>query len=203
MQSDIINGEELTMKIVLFGDSQRQAYSGYGKHVEEVLRKEGHEVFQPEDNSRFSKYLLRQIADFRKEIQGADIIHFNAGHWDVGAMFSDGEPFTPLDEYLSNLRRIVQELKLITPHLIFATTSPVKPGHVDETNERIQEYNAAAVKLMKELNVRIDDLYPVVLETIEVGVKPYPDCIHATEEGKIIQGDQVLKVIHEEMETMK
>ncbi len=191
------------MKIVLFGDSQRQAYSGYGKHVEEVLRKEGHEVFQPEDNSRFTKYLLRQIADFRKEIKDADIIHFNAGHWDVGAMFSDGEPFTPLDEYLSNLRRIVQELKLITPHLIFATTSPVKLGHPDETNEMIQKYNAAAVKLMKELNVRIDDLYPVVLETMEVGVKPYPDCIHATEEGKIIQGNQVLKVIHEEMETMK
>ena len=39
------------MKIVLFGDSQRQQYSGYGKHVEEVLKKEGHEVFQPEDGS--------------------------------------------------------------------------------------------------------------------------------------------------------
>ena len=118
-------------------------------------------------------------------------------------MFSDGLPFTSLEEYLENLRRIVQELKLITPHLIFATTSPVRDGHINETNEMIQKYNAAAVKLMKELNVRIDDLYPVVWNTMDVGVKGYPDCIHATEKGKIIQGDQVLKVIHEEMETMK
>ena len=146
---------------------------------------------------------MRQIADFHNEIKDADIIHFNAGHWDVGAMFSDGLPFTSLEEYLENLRRIVQELKLITPHLIFATTSPVRDGHINETNEMIQKYNTAAVKLMKELNVRIDDLYPVVWNTMDVGVKGYPDCIHATEEGKIIQGDQVLKVIHEEMETMK
>ena len=32
------------MKIVLLGDSQRQTYCGYGKYVEEVLKKEGHEV---------------------------------------------------------------------------------------------------------------------------------------------------------------
>ena len=192
------------MKIVLFGDSQRQAYCGYGKHVEEVLRKEGHEVFQPEDNSRFSKYLLRQIVDFRKEIQDADIIHFNAGHWDVGVMFkSDNEPFTSLEEYLHNLRRIVAELKLITPHLIFATTSPVKPGHKDETNEMIEKYNAAATKLMNELGVRVNDIYSVVLPLSGECILDAPDCIHQTEKGKIVQGEQVLKVIHEEMKTFK
>ena len=195
---------EFNMKIVLFGDSQRQQYSGYGKRVEEVLKKEGHEVFQPEDNSRFTKYLLRQIADYRKDIQDADIIHFNAGHWDVGVMFkSDNEPFTPLEEYLSNLRRIVAEFKLITPHIIFATTSPVKSTHVDETNEMIEKYNASAVKLMKELGVKIDDIYSVVLPQLEECVLGVPDSIHPTEKGKLVQAEQVLKVIHEEMRTMK
>ena len=192
------------MKIVLFGDSQRQTFCGYGKRVEEVLRSEGHEVFQPEDNSRFSKYLLRQIKDFRKEIQDADIVHFNAGHWDVGVMFkSDNEPFTSLDEYIANLRRIVAELKTITPHLIFATTSPVRRGHADETNEMIEKYNAAAVKLMNELGVRINDMYSVVLPRLEECIKGEPDCVHQTEKGKIVQANQVLKVIHEEMKAMK
>ena len=190
------------MKIVLFGDSQRQTFCGYGKRVEEILKAEGHEVFQPEDNGRFTKYLLRQIIDFRKEIQDADIIHFNAGHWDVGVMFkSDNEPFTSLDEYLANLRRIVAELKTITPHVIFDTTSPVREGHQDETNAMIEKYNAAAVKLMKELNVRVNDMYNVVLPQLEECVKPIPDCVHQTEKGKIVQSDQVLKVIHEEMKT--
>ena len=190
------------MKIVLFGDSQRQTFCGYGKRVEEILKAEGHEVFQPEDNGRFTKYLLRQIIDFRKDIQDADIIHFNAGHWDVGVMFkSDNEPFTSLDEYLANLRRIVAELKIITPHVIFATTSPVREGHPDETNAMIEKYNAAAVKLMKELNVRVNDMYNVILPQLEECVKPIPDCVHQTEKGKIVQSDQVLKVIHEEMKT--
>ncbi len=190
------------MKIVLFGDSQRQTFCGYGKHVEEVLRKEGHEVFQPEDNARFSKYLLRQIIDFRKEIKDADIIHFNTGHWDVGVMFnSDQEPFTSLEEYLANLRRAVAELKLITPHLIFATTSPVREGHVNETNEMIEKYNAAARELMKELGVKVNDIYSVVLPQREKCIKGKPDCVHQTEEGKLVQAEQVLKAIHEEMKT--
>lgn len=194
--------EEINMKIVLLGDSQRQPYCGYGKRVEEVLRKEGHEVFQPEDNSRFTKYLLRQLRDFRDEIKGADIIHFNAGHWDIGVMFkSDNEPFTSLDEYLANLRRIVAEMKLITPHIIFATTSPVKPHHADETNELIEKYNAAAVKLMNELGVRVNDIYSVVLPRLDECVLGGKDQIHPTEIGKIVQSDQVLKVIHEEMKT--
>lgn len=191
------------MKIVLFGDSQRQTFCGYGKRVEEVLKEEGHEVFQPEDNSRFTKYLLRQIVDFRKDISDADIIHFNAGHWDVGVMFkSDDEPFTPLEEYLSNLRRIVAEFKLITPHIIFATTSPVREGHVDETNAMIEKYNKAATELMKELGVTVNDMYSVVLPQLEKCIKPKPDCVHQTEFGKKVQSDQVLKVIHEEMKRM-
>lgn len=192
------------MKIVLFGDSQRQPYCGYGKRVEEVLRKEGHDVFQPEDNSRFTKYLLRQIADFRKEIEDADIIHFNAGHWDVGVMFkSDNEPFTSLDEYISNLRRIVAEFKLITPHVIFATTSPVRDGHVNESNEMIEKYNKAAIELMKELDVKVNDMYHVVLPQIDKWIKGVPDCVHQTDEGKIVQADQVLKVLHEEIKLIK
>ena len=191
------------MKIVLLGDSQRQTYCGYGKYVEEVLKKEGHEVWQPDDNSRFAKYLLRQIFDFNKEMQGADIIHFNAGHWDIGVFYSDKEPFTSIEEYKNDLRRIVQELKLITPHLIFCTTTPVKVGHTTETNDLIEKFNSAAIDLMKELNVTVNDIYPVLLPVMDECILAKPDFIHPTEKGKIVQGKQVLKVIHEEMKKIK
>lgn len=191
------------MKIVLLGDSQRQTYCGYGKYVEEVLRKEGHDVWQPEDNSRFAKYLLRQIFDFNKEMQGADIIHFNAGHWDIGVFYSDKEPFTSIDDYKNDLKRVVQELRLITPHLIFCTTTPVRDGHATETNELIEKFNVAAIELMKELNVTINDMYPVLRPVMDKCIKGKPDCIHPTEKGKIVQGKQVLKIIHEEMKKIK
>ena len=192
------------MKIVLFGDSIRQQASGYGKIVQETLEKEGHKVWQPDDNSRFSKYLLRQIADYKNEIKDANVIHFNAGHWDIGVMFdSDCESFSTIDEYLNNLRRIVAEFKTITPRIIFATTTPVRSKHVNENNELIQKYNAAAVKLMKELDVKIDDLFPIVLPELENCILGEKDQIHPTEYGKKILAKQVLKVIREEMKHIK
>ena len=41
-------------KVTLLGDSIRMI--GYGKTVAEALNKDGIEVFQPEENCRFSKY---------------------------------------------------------------------------------------------------------------------------------------------------
>ena len=94
-------------------------------------------------------------------------------------------------------------MKLITPHIIFSTTSPVKVGHKDETNEMIEKYNKAATELMKELGVRVNDIYSVVLPRLEDTVKGGDDCVHQTEAGKLLQSEQVLKVIHEEMKTFK
>ena len=188
------------MKIVLLGDSIRLPESGYGQIVQDVLEKEGHEVWQPNDNSRFGKYMLRQIFDHKNEIKDADIIHFNVGHWDIAMLLdSDKAPFSSLEEYLNNLRRIVNELKLITSHLIFATTTPVRNKHPHENNEVIQKYNEAAIKLMNELGVEIDDLYPVVYPELEKCILGGDDQAHPTEYGKQILAKQVLDAIHQEM----
>ncbi|MCI6734265.1 MAG: hypothetical protein MR437_04210, partial [Clostridiales bacterium] len=72
-------------KVTLLGDSIRQI--GYGKTVAEELRKEGIEVFQPEENCRFSKYTLRMLFDYKEQIAGSDVIHWNNGLWDVSDLF--------------------------------------------------------------------------------------------------------------------
>ncbi len=187
------------MKIVLFGDSIRLA--GYGKKVEEELKKEGHEVFQPEDNCRFIKHTLRMIFDLREQIKDADIIHFNAGIWDSCALFdysNDFEPFTSLEEYEVNLRRVVKLFKEITPHVIFATTTPVNPKQKDNNNERIGEFNKVAIKVMKELDVSINDLNSLIKEDIEHNI--CSDFVHLTDKGAEVAAVQVLESIHKEME---
>ena len=191
------------MKIVLFGDSIRLA--GYGKKVEEELKKEGHEVFQPNDNCRFIKHTLRMIFDLREEIKDADIIHFNAGIWDSCALFHDGEyysndfePFSSLEEYEINLRRVVKLFKEITPHVIFATTTPVNPRQTDNNNERIDEFNKVAVKVMKELDASINDLGSLIKEDIDNNI--CSDFVHLTDKGAELAAVQVLESIHKEIE---
>lgn len=187
------------MKIVLFGDSIRLNPTGYGLYVEEELRKEGYDVFQPDDNCRFAKYTLRLIWDYKEEIKDADIIHFNIGHWDLCTIHDDGLPFSSIEEYTDNLRRIAKLFLRITPHVIFATTTPVRKEYAYQNNEVIQKYNEAAIQVMNELGIRVNDLYHVISNEVNKYISD--DLIHPNEEGKRILAKQVLKVIKEEIKT--
>ena len=75
-------------KVTLLGDSIRLL--GYGAKVAEMLGDE-YEVFQPEDNCRYVKYTLRMLFDFKAQIEGSDVIHWNNGLWDTSTgLFDDG-----------------------------------------------------------------------------------------------------------------
>jgi len=86
-------------KIVLLGDSIRLI--GYGTRIQEFLG-EDYEIWQPEDNCRYSFYTLRLLRDFSKEIQGADVIHWNNGLWDICDWYGDGT-LVPLDMYVATI----------------------------------------------------------------------------------------------------
>jgi len=182
------------MKIVLLGDSTRLI--GYGKSVEEQLKNEGHEVFQPEDNCRFSKYLLRCLFDYREQMKDADIIQFNAGLWDICNINGDGEPFTSLEEYIENLTRITKSLLKITPKLIFATTVPVRKENPYDDNKVIDQYNEAAIKVLKEFNVYINDLNGLLRDDIERYIRS-DDMLHLTRDGIEVCSKRVLDCIHQ------
>ena len=108
-------------KVTLLGDSIRLI--GYGSKVAEILKKEGVEVFQPDDNCSFAKYTLRMHFDLKDQIEGSDVIHWNNGLWDVSDLFGDGQ-FSTTEEYCQNMLRIADILLKITPNVIFATTRP-------------------------------------------------------------------------------
>lgn len=59
--SQIEEGVHIIMKVTLLGDSIRQI--GYGTKVPELLGN-SFEVFQPNDNCRFIKYILRGLFDW-------------------------------------------------------------------------------------------------------------------------------------------
>ena len=109
-------------KVTLLGDSIRQI--GYGKKVPELLGEE-YTVFQPTENCRFAKFTLRGVLhEWRAEIEGSDVIHWNNGLWDTCDL-GDGV-FTEEDEYVATMLRIARQLKQLGKTVIFATTTPVR-----------------------------------------------------------------------------
>ena len=178
------------MKVALFGDSLRKI--GYGKKVPELLG-EGFEVWQPDDNGRFASYTLRMLFDYRKHIEDCDIIHWNNGLWDTCALFEDGEPFTPVEVYVDTMVRIAKILLKITPNVIFATTTPVRPKDVPR-NKVIDAYNAAVVPRLRELGVIINELGEFVSSDISKYIRE-DDKIHLTDDGISAAAEEVAECI--------
>ena len=164
-------------KVVLFGDSIRQI--GYGLKVPELLGEE-YDVWQPDDNCRFVKYTLRMLFEYQEELKQADVIHWNCGAWDLCTLFDD-QPFTELDEYVTNILRVAELLKKYCPNVIFATTVPTRPERADHNVKRTKVYNAAVVDKLKAMGVVINDLFtPLAVDPARYICDDY---IHLNEEG--------------------
>lgn len=149
-------------KVALLGDSIRLI--GYGKRVPALLG-DSFQVVQPEDNCRFSSYMLRVLYDWQSELRGCDVIHWNCGLWDVCDLFGDG-PFTPLEQYCETMVRIGKLLSTFAPAVIFATTTVPKPTFPGHSVARIAQYNQAIVPRLQALGEQINDLFsPVAADT--------------------------------------
>lgn len=173
-------------KLVLLGDSIRLI--GYGTRLAEIMSDE-YEVWQPEDNCRWADYTYRMLSDKEKEIAGADLIHWNNGHWDICDLFGDGS-FTSVENYVKAMTRVAKRLLTVSKKVVFSTTAPVRPELTYENNERIKTYNAAVVPALRELGVVINDLYSFVEPCIDTYIKT-EDNIHLTEEGSEACAQQI------------
>ena len=165
-------------KVVLLGDSIR--LMGYGSYVPGFLG-DGYEVWQPEDNCRFTSYTLRMLFEYHDFIKDADVIHFNAGHWDLCRIHSDGGTFTPIDVYTREIERLGKLLLEICPNVIFSNTTPVRPENVYNSNEDIHAFNDAAASVLAPLGIKINDLNTPVSADIYRYITD--DNIHLTEEA--------------------
>lgn len=172
-------------EVLLLGDSIRMFYQ---KRVKELLGEE-YNVSAPEENCRFSMYTLNSLRTWLPGFPKPDIIHWNNGLWDTAILYAEDGCFTPLDEYLRNLERILRKLRTTGAQIIFATTTPTHPDKVNWTgdmppkhdNADIRRYNEAAVELMRREGIPVNDLYAQVCDDIEHYV--CEDWIHPSPDG--------------------
>ena len=173
-------------KVFLLGDSIRIGYDGF---VRELLKGTA-DVFYPEDNGRFAGYTYVCIPQWKNLAGDPDqvnVVHWNCGHWDCAHFYRDSEPYSTVEEYAVWLRRVHDCIRRNFPaaQVIFATTTGVAPGRYEQmssprSNEEIALYNKAAVEVMKELDVPVNDLAAF---TADFPIDCYADEVHFTEAG--------------------
>lgn len=188
-----MNEAKIMIKVALLGDSIR--LMGYGPYVSSYLG-EGFDVYQSECNDRFAKHTFRCMYDFRNDMAGSRIIHWNNGAWDACDLFGDGA-FTSEEDYVKDMTRLADLLLSRYEKVIFATTTPMKEGHEKVfSNERIIRYNELVVPILKEKGIIINDLYSFVLANLEAYVRD-DDKAHLTEEGSKACAQRVAEVIRQ------
>ena len=89
----------------------------------------------------------------------------------------------------ANLENIVKRLKQTNATLIFATTTPVPVGEKNRAPEDVALYNQAAIAVMRDNGVLIDDLYSVAVRSADRF--QIPQDVHYLEAGSRILAEQV------------
>ncbi|QDT64446.1 SGNH/GDSL hydrolase family protein [Calycomorphotria hydatis] len=184
--------------VLLIGDS---ISIGYTPTVQKELKGTAN-VLRIPANGASTKQGLENI-DFWLGDKHWDVIHFNWGLHDMkhidakGRMVpvSKGERQTTLEEYRTNLTKLVDRLEQTGAVLIWRTTTPVPDGtHARIAGEAV-DYNAVAEPIMRERGIMIDDLYGFANSQLDKIQKPRN--VHFTNTGSRLLGEHVAGKIRE------
>jgi lysophospholipase L1-like esterase len=187
-------------KVVLLGDSIRL---GYTPSVKNQLAG-GAIVVSPEPQGDDSDELLKNLEAWVIRHQ-PDVVHFNCGLHDIKKSKTTGQFQVPPERYEANLRKIVGRIRNETKAIVlFATTTPILDDRAakarstadsDLLDENTKQYNRIARKVMKELNVPVNDLRAVVAEPATRAKLMADDGFHYTPEGYVKLGAAVAQFI--------
>jgi acyl-CoA thioesterase-1 len=131
-----------------------------------------------------------------------DVIHFNWGLHDLKLM-PNGPHQVELAQYEENLRQLVKKLKATGAKLIWASTTPVPEGKLNPLRNPadVPRYNEAALRVMKDAGVTVNDLYAFALpQRSEIQL---PANVHFKPEGSAELARRVTEAIAEALEKGK
>ena len=183
-------------RVLLIGDS---ISIGYTPRVRKLLDGKAN-VHRPETNCRWSAFgnenVLQWIGD-----ENWDLIHFNFGLWDWYGWKQENKA-TP-ESYAKNLEGIVRKLRSSGAKLVFAVTTPPCIGPEKKvkfmmTEERAEEFNRAALSVMKKHGVAINDLYSAIGKD-RAKYQLGENDVHYNDAGRDLLAAQISKVITKEL----
>ena len=148
-------------RVLLIGDSISM---GYTLAVREKMKGRANVHRPPENCGDTARGLARIDAWLGGDHW--DVIHFNFGLHDLKYLDEKGgyvppekgRQVAPPEVYQTRLRDLTLRLKKTGAKLVFATTTPVPPGTLGRKAGDEVIYNQAALAVMKEQEVPVDDL---------------------------------------------
>lgn len=177
---------------------------GYGPDLERMLRGLARYSRKPQlgddpesANGRDSGAVLAYLVGLRAaERSGIDYLMINCGLHDVKRDPETGEPLTPLQQYVDNLRTITWYAREGTHTLIWVRTTPVVDSiHNSQPHlgfhrfaSDVATYNAAADAVMLEARAHVIDLFGF---TESLGRDVYCDHVHFTPQVTRLQAAYV------------
>jgi lysophospholipase L1-like esterase/dienelactone hydrolase len=151
-------------RVLLIGDSIRL---GYAPIVIKKLAGKA-EILSPESTGMDTPGTLKQLDKWLDDGKPL-IVHFNCGLHDLKFNPKTQTHQVPIEQYEANLKLIVERLRKATPHVIFASTTPIlddrhaaRKAAFDRFDRDVKVYNDCAVKVMAGLDVLVDDLNHIV-----------------------------------------
>jgi acyl-CoA thioesterase-1 len=180
-------------RVLLIGDS---ISIGYGVPVRKLLTGKANVHRIPNNGGPSSNGVFMVDAWLGKDRW--DVIHFNFGLHDL-KLLDDGQPQVALDSYRRYLRLICKRLARTGARLVFATTTPVPDGSVNPPRRSadVAAYNRAAVEVMRENGIDVNDLYGFALPRLAELQQPVN--VHFTDRGSEELAKLVAKAIEERL----
>lgn len=206
-------GNRYLPNVLILGDS---ISIGYTTFVTELLKGDANvqRPLHPNGRAENCQGTLNGVKHIDRWLEGTqwDIIHFNFGLHDLKRV--DGvtgknskkkeDPFqSDLDTYKKNLKHLVNKIKLTKAKLIFATTTPY-PDYPDGPLREpglAKKYNDEALRIMKNSDIMINDLYAFVKP--RMGELMIPNNVHFTKMGSEILAREVVSHIKKHLNTLK
>lgn len=175
--------------VLILGDSISM---GYREYVKEALADRADVVYF-EENGRFAKYTLHMLNQYIRLNGVPDIVHWNNGIWDLTVEPPLDGNFTPLPEYVSHLKRIIWLLREAKVGAFIFATSTFAKNRPEQPREDTERYNAAALAVMADEGVEVNDLATLVKENLDEFI--CEDNLHLNETGYRACAAKVVKAI--------
>ncbi len=191
-------------RVLLIGDSISM---GYTLPVRELLRGKAN-VHRPGENCEHTWKGLERLDGWLGTGRW-NVIHFNFGLHDVKYVGKDGQNTSPergrrvstVAQYEAKLQKIVTRLKQTEATLLWCSTTPV-PADVEwriAGSER--EFNDAALRVMRQNAVAVNDLWSVAAERLVEIQRPAN--VHFTEDGYRVLGQHVAAAIEAALQSRR
>jgi lysophospholipase L1-like esterase len=169
MAKDNVSGKNKLPNVLIIGDS---ISLGYTPFVKKILK--GKAVVEHNNGNGNAEYTGSGIVMLDKWLGSTkwDVIHFNWGLWDMYGWRFLKEDRSPA-MYKKRLEKLVARLKKTGAVLIWGTTTPACPDPEVTMLKRFStkvvissalenEYRESALQVMKQNNIKIDDLYSLM-----------------------------------------